>query len=141
MEGIIEVLRTNVEDRDRENAEMKEILLEKDRLIAQLRSDLAWSEAEVRQYRKIVTPPGAAEVVRERREVMPPVQFNRPYYAGWARIVAGKIASATNAEELEQLRDDNREHIAAFEAETPGAGKGIEQRINERLADLMGCPG
>jgi hypothetical protein len=34
------------------------------------------------------------------------------------------------------LRADNREHIAAFESETPGAGAEVEQRIDERILQL-----
>ena len=140
LEAIIAELEEALADRDRELIEKDALLEERDRLIAQQRNDLAWLQAEVRQYQRIVTPPFAAEVVRESREVVPPVRFDKPHYAGWARLMAAKIAAATTAEELEQLRADNREHIAAFEAETPGGGKGVEQRIDARLSEVTEKP-
>lgn len=60
--------------------------------------------------------------------------------SGWrfrARaVMAREIDAAETVEELERLRADNREHIAAFENETPGAGAGVEQRIDERILQL-----
>jgi uncharacterized coiled-coil protein SlyX len=137
LEACIVDLGNQVADRDREIAELNDQLEERDRTIAQLREDLQWEKIEAAQLRGIVTPPIAAEAVRESREVIPPMQFDRPHYAGWARLMVQAIASAETVTELEWLRDDNREHIAAFEAETPGAGKGIEDRINERITQLQ----
>jgi hypothetical protein len=63
--------------------------------------------------------------------------INSPHYPTWARLMVQAIAKATSVDEIERLRDDNREHLAAFEAETPGAGRGIAQRLYARIIELQ----
>jgi hypothetical protein len=107
------------------------------RRIAELEDDKAWLESEIRQYKAIVAPPAAATTdIYESREVVPPVRFDKPHYPGWARLMAQAIDNAETIAELEALPADHREHIDTFEAESPGAGKGIEQRISKRLLHL-----
>jgi hypothetical protein len=128
-----EDLERDVYDRDRTIIDQNEQLEAQRRRIAELENDKAWLQAEVRQLKAIVTPPVVAEEAHATREVVPPKRYGKPHYGGWARLMAQAIAAATTVDELERLRDDNRAHLAAFEAETPGAGRGIEQRISERI--------
>jgi hypothetical protein len=145
-------LEHNISDRDRTIIDQNEQLEAQRRRIAELENDRAWLKSEVRQYKSIVASVFGASAAdarvfdvsdgfevsdpRESREIIPPVQFGRPHYAGWARLMAQAIANAETVAEVEWLRDDNREHIAALEAETPGAGKGIEDRLNRRVLEL-----
>jgi uncharacterized coiled-coil protein SlyX len=137
LEACIADLEGQVAERDREIVELNDQLDEQRRTIAQLQNDNRWLNAEVRQYRGIVNPPVQVEDAHESREITPPERFGKPHYAGWARLMTQAIDAAETAEELERLRADNREHIAAFEGETPGASAGIEQRIDERILQLQ----
>jgi uncharacterized coiled-coil protein SlyX len=136
LEACIADLEGQVAERDREIVELNELLDEQHRTNAQLQNDNRWLNIEVRQYRSIVDPPIKAEDAHESFEVTPPERFDKPHYARWARLMAREIDAAETVEELERLRADNREHIAAFENETPGAGAGVEQRIEERILQL-----
>jgi uncharacterized coiled-coil protein SlyX len=137
LEAHIEDLERDVSDRDRTIIDLNEQIEAQRGRIAELESDNAWLRSEIRQYKSIVAPPVASATdARESREIVPLVRFDKPHYPGWARLMAQAIANAETVAEIEELRDDNREHITAFEAETPGAGKGIEERLNERLLQL-----
>jgi hypothetical protein len=137
LEAHIEDLKHDISDRDRTITDQNEQIEAQRRRIAELENDKAWLKAEVRQLQGIITPPVAAEEAHESREVVPPVRFGKPHYAGWARQMSAAITAATSVDELQWLRDDNRPHIDAFEAETPGAGRGIEQWIDERILQLQ----
>jgi hypothetical protein len=104
---------------------------------AQLQNDNAWLKTEVSQYQGIVTPPIAAEEIRECREIPMTFYLGQPAYGRWAQVMARKIAAAATAEELKWLREDNRHHIAAYETAIPGGGRGVEQRISERLIEVQ----
>jgi uncharacterized coiled-coil protein SlyX len=136
LESHIADLEDQLADRDREIIDLNDQLEEKRRTVAQLQNDNTWLKIEASQFQRIVSPPVAAEEAHESREVVPPAQFDKPHYAGWARQMSAAITAATSVDELQRLRDDNRAHIDAFEAETPGAGRGIEQRISERILQL-----
>jgi hypothetical protein len=132
LEAYVAYLENQVADRDREIAERDNQLEEQDRTIAQLRNDNKWLTVEAAQLKKVIAPV-AAEDVRESREVVPPVRFGKPHYAGMTE----KMAATDTVDELVWLQDDNREHIAMLETEIPGAGRGIEQRIGERILQLQ----
>jgi uncharacterized coiled-coil protein SlyX len=137
LEAHIDDLEHGISDRDRTIIDLNEQIAAQRSRIAELESDKAWLQAEVRQLQGIVTPPVAAEEAHASREVVPPVRFGKPHYPGWARQMSAAITAATSVVELQWLRDDNRTHIDAFEAETPGAGKGVEQRIDQRILELQ----
>jgi hypothetical protein len=92
LEAYVAYLENRVDDRGREIAERDDQLEERDRTIAQLQNNLLWEKTEVAQLRRIVTPPAAAEEVRENREVLPPVRLGKPHYAGWARLMTEQIS-------------------------------------------------
>lgn len=138
LEAHIADLERDVSDRDRTIIDLNKQIEAQRHRIAELEGDKAWLQSQIRQYRSIVSPPAAAATdAHESREVIPPTRLGRPHYAAWARLMAAKIAAPATVEELEWLRVDNRQHIEAFEAETPGAGKGIENRINVRIFELQ----
>jgi hypothetical protein len=149
LDMLIGELGEQLADRDREILEKDALIENLQRENAQLRDDLAWAHRRIRQLEGIVTPPVAATVVRPdgeaaeivhavtraSQEVLPPLSFGYPDYHAWARIIASRITKLS-AIELQWLLDDNRIHFDAYERAHPGAGRGLEGRINARIAEL-----
>jgi hypothetical protein len=149
---LVDDLFHQIDDRDRHITELDELLAEKDNENKRLKEDLNWERTENRQLKSLAAPPAGpvtvmrpdgetVEIVhatsRENREIMPPESYGHPDYAAWARLMAEKIAELS-APELTWLLADNRAHIAACETAYPGAGRGLEDRIRTRIAELDG---
>jgi len=140
-------LGKQLDDRDFEITELYELLPEKDRRIAQLEIDLVWARAERRQ--QVSTMPNSATVIRPNgeaaeimhavsrasQEIVPPELYGHPDYAGWGKLVTARVPSLSTLE-LYWLIADNQAHLDAYEAAYPGAGVGLEDRINARIAEL-----
>jgi hypothetical protein len=141
-------LGQQVADRDREILELHVVVEEKDREIGQLRNDLAWERMANRQLEDSQMPPGAtvlrpdgeaAEIVhaitRASHEIVPPESHGYPDYAAWAKLVIAR-AGELSATELRWLLIDNSAHLDVYEKVYPGAGVGLEDRINTRIVEL-----
>ena len=135
-------------DRDREIADLNDLVEEQRRKIEQLTNDLAW-ERESRRQLEAVAAPSSATVVRpnsetveivhaisrESQEVSPPLSHGHPDYAAWAKQLVSRI-DELSAMELRWLLIDNDAHLEAYEATFPGAGVALEDRIARRIAEL-----
>jgi hypothetical protein len=141
-------LGQQVADRDREILELHVVVEEKDREIGRLRNDLAWERMANRQLEDSQIPPGAtvlrpdgeaAEIVhaitRASHEIVPPESHGYPDYSAWAKLVIARTGELS-AIELRWLLIDNSAHLDAYEEAYPGAGVGLEDRINARIAEL-----
>jgi hypothetical protein len=148
LEMLIGELGEQLADREREIAEKDALLDAKDREIAQLRNDLAWERMERRQLEASAMVPGTtvvrsdgspAEIVhavtRASQEIVPPESHGHPDYAAWAKLVTARMVFLS-ALELHWLIADNRAHFDAYERAYPGAGVGLEDHINARIAEL-----
>jgi hypothetical protein len=135
-------------DRDRHIAELEDQLAEKERKIAELQNDLAWARAQIRQLEGVAAPSSATvvrpdglsteilhAVSRESQEISPPVRHGHPDYAAWGKLVVSRVAELGVAE-LQWLLTDNSPHLDAYEDAYPGAGVGLEDRINARIAEI-----
>jgi hypothetical protein len=152
LEALIRELDIIIEERDREIIEQATLLEEKNRAIKQLQNDLAWARSEIRQLEGVITPPmpatavrpdgEAVEVVhavaRANQEVPPPLQNGHPDYVTWAKKLIAPRIERLSAQELHWLLADNSAHLDAYETAYPGAGAGLEDRINARIAELEG---
>jgi hypothetical protein len=92
----------------------------------------------------VLRPDGeAAEIVhaiaRASHEIAPPESHGYPDYAAWAKLVIAR-SEKLSAIELHWLLSDNSAHLDAYEKAYPGAGVGLEDRINTRLAKLEAEP-
>jgi hypothetical protein len=150
LEALIGELGEQLADRERHIIELEELLTEKDREIARLRNDLAWEGAARMQFEAaaapqtgpvtVVRPDGeTAEIMhavsRESQEIVPPESYGRPDYGTWALLVAERVEWLSTLE-LYWLLTDNSAHLEAYEATFPGAGAGLRDRINSRIAEL-----
>jgi hypothetical protein len=150
LEALIGELGEQLADRERHIIELEELLTEKDREIARLRNDLACERATRMQLEAAATPAAApvtvvrpdgetAEIVhavsRQSQEIVPPESYGRPDYGTWALLVAERIEGLSTLE-LYWLLADNSAHLEAYEAAYPGAGAGLRDRINVRIAEL-----
>ena len=138
-------------DRERHILELEELLTEKDRENAQLRNDVIWEQTRRMQLEAAAAPAAApvtvvrpdgetAEIVhavsRQSQEIVPPESNDgRPDYGTWALLVAERIEELSTLE-LYWLLADNSAHLEAYEAAYPGAGAGLKDRINSRIAAL-----
>jgi hypothetical protein len=148
LQAIIAELDTMLADRDREIADLNDLVEEQRRKIEQLTNDLAW-ERESRRQLEAVAAPSSATVVRpngetveivhaisrESQEVSPPLSHGHPDYAAWAKQLVSRI-DELSAMELRWLLIDNDAHLEAYEAAFPGAGVALEDRIARRIAEL-----
>ena len=154
LEAMIGELVEQLADRERHIIELEELLAEKDRENTQLRNDLAWERAARMQLEAAAAPAaapvtairpdgGTAEIVhaisRESQAITPPESHGRPDYRSWAGLVAERI-KALSALELYWLLADNAPYIDAYEKALPGAGIGLKNRINARIAELEASP-
>ena len=151
LEALIGELVKQLDDRERHIIELEELLTKKDRGIAQLRNDLAWERATRMQLEAAAAPAAApvtvvrpdgetAEIVhavsRQSQRITPPESDGgHPDYATWAKRVAERIEELSSRE-LYWLLTDNDTHFEAYEAAYPGAGTGLKDRINLRIAEL-----
>jgi hypothetical protein len=154
LEALIGKLFEQLDDDQRHILELEEQLTEKNRENARLHEDNAWLQAEIRQLEATAGPPaGPVTVVRpdgktgeivhaisrESQAITPPESHGRPDYSSWARLVAARI-KALSTPELHWLLADNAPSIDACEAAYPGAGVGLRDRINARIAELEASP-
>ena len=154
LEALIGELGEQLADRERHIIELEELLTEKDREIARLRNDLVWERTARMQLEAAAAPAaapvtairpdgGTAEIVhaisRESQAITPPESHGRPDYRSWAGLVAERI-KALSALELYWLLADNAPYIDAYEKALPGAGIGLKNRINARIAELEASP-
>jgi len=135
---------------ERHILELEELLTEKDRENAQLRNDVIWEQTRRMQLEAAAAPAAApvtvvrpdgetAEIVhavsRQSQEIVPPESDGWPDYSTWALLVAERGEELSSLE-LYWLLTDNSAHFEAYEAAFPGAGAGLRDHINLRIAEL-----
>jgi len=150
LEMMIGELVEQLADRERHILELEELLTEKDRENAQLRNDVIWEQTRRMQLEAAAAPAAApvtvvrpdgetAEIVhavsRQSQEIVPPESDGWPDYSTWALLVAERGEELSSLE-LYWLLTDNSAHFEAYEAAFPGAGAGLRDHINLRIAEL-----
>jgi hypothetical protein len=135
LEEMVEKLTADLAERDHR---IVQLLAEN----TQLKREMLGLQDELKELRAAGKVGGPApDAPRPSRAVAPPWKNGKADYAAWTKtLMAPRISKETDAQELRWLLEDNRAAIDAYEAETPGAGTGLAERIRKAIDKLEGKP-
>jgi hypothetical protein len=132
LEAIIADQEDRLADYEREVSDLGRLVDQKDGEIAWLRAEVSQQAQTIRNLEQIA----GGSPSHPSAEIEPPISLGQTDWPAWARALANAISGASDAHHLDALRIDNANHFAAYETAYPGAGRGLEARIDARLAEL-----